>query len=472
MNEELHKDPIEDFFKRSFEGFKVEPPEEMWPQIEAKIPPKPKAIWWALLRKTFIPMVILLGMGAIFIVIWQHQNTKKLMLDLQIQNKKIQALEAQIEAIQGQEGNLKTIGNTKTIEESKLTAKAEEQDKDRTGGGVEHPQTPPIQLITKTLNPKTRLPNNGKDSEKDKQPTWAESRAQIPSVHLSTILKAGPMSALPGKRPAFLLSEGHSEQIPSLLKQEQKTEPAFYYGLFTEALFSNQNLGYRPQFALMPIKTGQVNWGMGLTAGLQISSRFGLQSGLGFRWYNFHIQDVASLNYTFENTTINSEGQIIGNYQIPELGGISLTSQVKNNAQNDGADIQEGVSFNLVYDLGYQLQYYSIPVQLTYTIGNKRLKTQLTGGLIFHTTFGDKLQHRFINLSFNRLSPSNLELEVLALKNNFLEIGVGLGLQYEWTSHIQFGVGTTFYNAITPMTDKSHQSFGLNLNLNYRFTSN
>lgn len=466
MAEDLHNDPLENFFKKNFEGFEAEPDDGVWGMIEANIPPKPSVGWWQVVKKMLLPLGIALCLGAIIVAVWQYRNARILVQQLKLKNEEVINLEEQLI----KEREAAKTANEKNVPEAIPGASVPRQthpvpvddtqtqasdDEARSGSYLKpNPGTRDFQIITQE-DEAIALGDVSSDS----------------SVHLSANVNAGPLAALPVSGPAFLVFRDTAETFPEWQASQKRKGPAFYYGAFGEALWTNQNLAYRSQLNTDPGKTAQLSWATGLRAGLTFSHHLGVETGLDFRWYNFNIRDFANLTYTFENTTTNTEGQILGNYSISSLGAVALSTQVKNAVQNDGEDIQEGASFFMNYDLNYQLRYYTLPLFMTYTMGKKRVKTQLRAGILLHSTLGEGLNENLVAFSFNRLSPSTLELEVTALKKNFLEMNLGVNVQYEWTPQLHIGIGTNVYHTLTPMISKRHQSLGINLNFNYTFNS-
>lgn len=470
MAEDLHNDPLEEFFKKNFEEFEAEPEDGMWALIEAGIPPKPSAGWWLALKRILLPGVLLLGAGAIIIAIWQYREAKWLVQALDEKSEEVIYLEAQLaEATKSKTSSKESIvqmNSTINRENAEVLNSAQ----NNLAAKVRIFKSTQGQLLNTPTNKKQDLLKGQVIIQTDEVISEIDPSSDS-TDHLSANLDAGPLAALPFLEPAFLIFNDTSEYFLEKVVGQQKNSPSFYYGAFAEVFWFNQHLDYRTFQNGNALKTAQLGWGVGMKAGLQLSNRLGFETGLGFRWYNFKIHDLATLFYTFENTSINAEGQVVGSYYVPTEGAVALQARVNNSVQNDGGDIEEGSSFILNYDLDYQLRYYTLPLYLTYTFGEKRLKTQLRGGVLLNATLGERLDENLLRFSFNRLSPADLELEVSDLKNNFLEMNLGLNLQYEWIPQIQVGLGTNFYHSISPMVSKSHQSLGLNLNLNYTFNS-
>lgn len=481
MAEELHNDPLEGFFKNAFEGFEAEPDNEMWGQIKASIPPKPVSAWWLFFRKWQRFGLLLIGSVAIFVALWQYQQKRQLATQLERQKGEISALQEQLTALQEQSQNMP--GNAGGERQEKMYP--QERTLQTSTTTVQHPTT---RKETKTLRLSSSFVTEAPVSFKPEsqaleqvgaaEPELKSKKAGSPidtasqtSIHLSANLQVGPLLNLTGKGPAFLPDELPTESLLELVKTKEKPGPVFYYGTHAEALFYNQDLNYRRQALVGGAKVASMGWGFGITAGLQLGKRFGIQSGLGFRWYNFRFQDAVNLVYTSENTTTNSAGQIVGNYAIASLGGVELSTRIKNSVQQDELDISDGDIFSLVYDLNYQLRYYTIPLQVTYGLGNGRWKTQFRTGVLLHTTLGEKLNERFVNLSHSRLSPAGMELEIASLRSSFLELAAGAQVQYQWTSKMELGLGTTWYHTLTPMAEESHTSLGIDLSFNYKFTA-
>ncbi len=137
MDDNLHKDQLEEFFRNAIEDYTEEPPDDWWEELEAKIPPKPilvKRLWqqynWA------VAAILLVALGGA-LLFWNSQQQQKLTAQLDEQQEVIEGLTQQIDHLsdkitdQNNTHSTSASNLTTTAPRPELVAEKTDKDKDK-----------------------------------------------------------------------------------------------------------------------------------------------------------------------------------------------------------------------------------------------------------------------------------------------------------------------------------------------------
>ena len=112
---------------------------------------------------------------------------------------------------------------------------------------------------------------------------------------------------------------------------------------------------------------------------------------------------------------------------------------------------------------------------MRYGFKEDKLSLNLKGGIQFHNLIGDKVRNisagvfdAAMNGSSDRLMVDNSSLQVETTRDNFIEAGVGFGVNYALSKSIEVGIEPTVYKAVTSMFDKRPWSVGINAGVTIR----
>ena len=499
MSDEIRKDRLEEFFRTHLEHFEEDPGEALFADIAANIPPKPSL--WEKFRGWILPSLGLILLAALIFSLLQYRNVKDLSSQVNEQTQEIEGLKKQLESIEENTISANTDTDTNETEQqgietqnnkainSNSTAQFNysntEAAKTKTSSSTLEPKNSAIQETTKSIDNFSQ--NNlqftsdensefvsASDERKDLEKTSTDVNTKEQSQEKQeTALSAflGPLSPIQQLELALLDSKLSEEEVKAF-DAPIENYPHFYYMAYFEPMRMRE-LGVSGIAVDSSTLNGSVS-NYGLLGGLQFSKHWSIQTGLGFRNINVGLENnIRSFDYTLRNAVTDDNGFVTSEF-IVGTGMKDIVLKLTNELQNDGKDIEGGESFRIELNVPYALRYYHVPLWLRYHHDEGKYHLSVKLGVIYHALMGEKYGNITSEItgdhpSINRLKFNSIDINVPSTKNNFIELGAGIGIQYELTKNIRVGVDPTFYRSLNPVFERNTWGVGLHTNISYRF---
>lgn len=481
MADNYNNDGLEAFFRRRMENYEETPRPEMWDKIGANIPPKPVAAWWkrpGWWLGIFLSAVILLSL-------WQFQRIHQFK---QIINKQ----KADIENLQKEKITPRQTPENKDVLETSLPVQGDSSDPNATDGGKvdqsriiaqvkkEQPQNSPKENLVLNQNNKNTakdtppVTDNGKiENSKDKNPGVLENEISAPERVIATPKPA--VNYLVTRQPSVIKTI--QSDIPAKAKVAPISNAGFYFSLsggslttayngplnrsYSEALNSSRN-------DFNPFNTARDEFTF--LAGIQFNKKWSIETGVGYRANRVSIFHSQSFHYS-EDVTFgyDQDGNPIGNYSSTGDQAPAFRYEILNTIQQDGMDIEEGDEFFIDASFKYNSRYFSIPFWVKYRIGKKRLHGYAKTGFAWNFLADSNKNLRASSLSADRLSLERVDFKYDALNDAFMELGVAMGLGFDFNQHYSIGLEALYYHSVASVLKTKQDALGVSMALKYQF---
>lgn len=499
MSDEIRKDRLEEFFRTHLEHFEEDPGEALFADIAANIPPKPSI--WEKIRTWLLPSLLVALLLALLFSGLQYFNVKHLSSQVDEQTQEIEGLKKQLESIE--ETTNSSIITNEIEQQSTAT-----QNNKAISSGDEIQAIQPNQKATKTKTnfatqkagnqpPKVVLnftenqtsnnlqivadeADSATTTNFDEEKTVEEisnnpssSEQSQEGQELSSAAFLGPLNPIQSLKLALLDSKLEEEEVRAF-DAAVENYPHFYYMLYFEPMLL-KGIGSPGFQALDSTTTTGFAVNYGLLGGLQFSKHWSVQTGLGFRNISAGLNNLEQdFSYTLRNSVTDDNGFVTSEFIVNELGPKDITLKLTNQIQNDGKDVEGGTPFRVSLNVPYALRYYHVPLWIRYHYNKKKLHLTAKLGVVYHALMGDRYGKINVQISgdhpsIGRLKYNDININIPSTQNNFLEIGAGLGVQYELSSKLFIGVDPTYYRSLNPVFDEKIWGLGLHANISYRF---
>ena len=490
MSDETRKDRLEEFFRTHLEHFEEDPGEGLFAEIAGNIPAKPGL--WDTFKAWIMPGLGICLMAAVLFSLFQYFNVKNLSSQVDIQSQEIEGLKKQLEAFEEngfdsykEEQSLNNITAKENNSFTHIIRKNQKQEINlanntktykatKTGSTSKQSNFPePKDVLNQELlvqsNRNNLLNFQAPGSGKIEGQNVAESEVQS---HTFNFLD--PFAPIPTLDFGLLEAKENSPDVKPL-DATPKSFPHFYYTLFYEPLYMSEILPTpTTTIAGVPSVLEGFATSYGVMAGLRISERFSVQTGLGFRSIQTGLSNQAfSLVYSTSNSRVEADGSVTNDYTLGELEGKQITVAINNSLLNDGNDVLVGDPFSGRFSAQYALNYYYIPLWVKYHFKTKKVHFSPKVGAVYHALMGDNFRGASGTIfggasNLNRLNFQELAINIPSAKNNYIELGLGFGVQYELTSAIKIGLDPTYYRSLQPIFENKAWSLGFNANISYQ----
>lgn len=491
MENNLNKDGLEDFLRKSFEKYDDSPSDNLWDKIEADLGEAPKSpsrivgVWknWSLAAAA-----VLIGL-----IISQHIFYSQKIIQLAGQ------LEQHTLALKKLDDQLKTNEAAALIEQASPSIEQPITSNINNTLTSTKPTATEKHLATTSnssnVNTVSSVANN--DAIKEPVPTSSmgdQMVQQISSPPYPTreliknfifleqpVLQAIPFANIE-KKPTLI----NAVKTPAI--NPVSTSNKWSIGIHSRHMWTQAKIsrlmflpppntpGHRSIFNNLPTKQGETKW-VGLTASKDLTSNWFVQSGLYFKEAN--CSSNIKIRFKFKDFDEHAGGsgqQHDVEYSLYTAGG-SVEMELRADQTDPNEIIDEEEDINLRIETAHQIRQLSIPVEVGYKMGNGRLQFQSTGGLIVNFLLdndfeiagaaldNDKLMIQHTNRS-NKSGPQ--------LRKTTLDYTVGAGIAYHLSPRVELHATPTLIGSISNrhndlLFKSSELSAGMDIGMNYRF---
>ena len=104
----------------------------------------------------------------------------------------------------------------------------------------------------------------------------------------------------------------------------------------------------------------------------------------------------------------------------------------------------------------------------------KKIALSIKTGLVYHSLMGEKYGSTLVSISgdhpsVSRLSFKDISINIPSTQNDYLELGIGIGMEYELFSNLNIGLEPTYYRSLNPVFFNETWALGFGANVSYRF---
>jgi hypothetical protein len=507
MDENLHKDNLEEFFRKSFEEQKSMPPEEDWDMPSNNI-------WGGIssgisVQKPMIPFYQnwkfwAISVAAISMVVfyqfWTYQqrysqfseqlNTQteafeSLKETLQSEQKKVQNLESQITTIESNiESNNTTNNNTQKPDNQFIEIKNNQKNQNQKSSkkatntnllikeeAVENQilRKEKNQLSNESSSPEGSMFSTSKEqlpaSEKSDKKTQKKER-----IFASNISKITTQNALISFENSTYLNidfpkvknvwTAFNKQpiVPSSNKNWSLTAHA-------SPLFAKRNSKLKmPNFNRPMGETDLVNpsYGLGLNLSYHPNKKWSIWSGLSYQNLDLASNNRLEFKYSEMGAFDDEKGLKTRDYDIEmssTFADLVVEFRVSNDIQNDGFDYQEGAPVLAKVESNLHMETIGIPIGVARHFEFGKWSLSLKAAAIPTFVISDDLSINKIHFPDNRLQVKSAKFKVNPYRNhinNFTFDGqLAVGIHYEITPNLQLDLAPTVRTNLTPFFETS-----------------
>ena len=498
MSHEHKKFRIENLFKSNLKNNPQDPGDELWNEIEENIPERPSSASFFYSRRLILALIIICLLPILYLI-FDQVNWSAIFKSEDTPVPHQQQMEP-LEEKKSEFGKRINISPEVAIVEPEDATVAAQQEPVIADQKVPQRKAPATATAPKAPATATapKAPSSSKedidaeepifefimddlqisffdDSSEDQAPLAPEYFNPIPKAahtvsaltylpHLEVGVEQEMEAALSAQDLIPFIDVEEMIQRPKARRSEH-TYPHFIYRTMAEPMFRVHETTNSNQ-----VRVNDRIINLGLSAGVQLNKHWSFSTGLGSRNHDLRMRGMVYMTYSTDNVNTDAQGRQTGSYLIsPEDNpSINLRSTIVNSLMYDGEDIENGDQFGVDISGTYRLKYHSIPAWIRYEFGGDRLFFNLRGGIQFHNLVGDEVKNLSASVfdlvsngSSERLSVDHSSVQVETIQDNFIEAGLGFGVNYALSKSIDIGVEPAAYKAITPMFDQKPWSFGM-----------
>jgi|GEM_PF-1952023 len=470
------RDQLEEFVKNQLSSYEELPSDGLWKRIEGVIPmrakgAKPPWVWW------FCGALVVLS-GLLF---WHFHSVEQWKGKVQQQEVAIQQLWEEIEALQ-----LETVARNQwegTSSPSNIVAEKSIQAERSSEGLLEGSKTPLFNHAVRKDIPTKELQKNVETNALPpiKKPTSSlPTRQKTETTTISPVTL--PASLLPVQATLAVQAQENARGDFEALKITSTKQPRWSVGawfeganfhdnpiraLWKRARRSENASGDTPTFyANNPSSTKTV----GLFLDFDLNRRWSIRTGLGYKDQRRPLGGDFEFTYSLDNSQMNALGHSVRPYRYyDESHNISISTIIANALSNGSGELEPGEVFEMDFAAYQQTRYVSIPLWLTYRMGQGRLKYHLRTGVTWNDLIGNSSKIRYLSLSFSQLYYQGHAISDGAIQVGYLDVGFGYGLEYGLMPHLGLYMDGVMYKSITPIFDRQPFSLGLGGGIRYQF---
>jgi hypothetical protein len=256
-------------------------------------------------------------------------------------------------------------------------------------------------------------------------------------------------------------------------------KPSFYLGGYTAYNHTSRVVGHKPNqpgralFEVQENGQGSLEWG--LRAGLQLSPRWAVESGLSAFSIRQESRQAFRVRYDPGRERPVGSGQLEATYAlaIPSAYGTSeLDVDLRRAASQP---LLPGAYLALEVHAQQRLRFVSIPLTLHYHLLNRRFQLGLKGGLALSFLQSTSLQTTVQSRRAGLMVPDARVRERFAeVRSANLDYLLGLSAHYRLTPSLSLVLEPTYRKNLQPLTESPNFSssafaWGLQAGVNYRF---
>ena len=503
MEKEFQNDDMEAFFRKAFgelgdapseDGWDT-PSDDVWAGIQRAIP-GPKPAWWTLFR---LWAATLFAIGLLLVLLsglWGHYRKLESKIEQQaLANEKLQLV---VDSLQRQLGRQEDSAAPKvSIESGKAMVAGEKLAPDisrplgsqgvRSRGSLSGWDEEKIKLLT------TEGQESGQSGKNSALPEQApmvivgdKPVSPTPSEGLFARVAMSPL--LPVPLPGLSVSKvvaGSNEptlKISLDLIRPVRSKPGFYLGAYTAWNYTSRDLFSKKMGADQPVRPifeareqGQGSMEFGVRAGLQLSRRWALESGVGAFSIRQQSRQLFRIIFDPSREQPDGSGVLESTYAlaVPSAFGESQIEVGLRRAASQ--QIIPGEAIGLEISSRQQLRFVSIPLVARYDLLSGRFGLGVKGGLAFNFLQATSLQTAVqIHRSGLRAPVTRVRQRFSEVRDTNLDYILGLSARYRLWAGLEAELQPAYRRNLQPITARQDfltrsYALGLQLGVNYRF---
>lgn len=529
MKDDLHKDKLEDFLRKSLEGHSEAPPSDMWSKIAANLEPPVAELptqsaprlrvlrnWWSVAAAAAVVVGLLVG---------QH-----LYFNGQI-NKLNEALKANATQLKQMEQQWLVVEEKKQSEQTMLPIEGAQEGTTAQGTAVAEPKTQVIEnqkaaaqgsavANAPAISPKQKKQRNGTDAAAQNTPTAIE-KSKVPTDDGTIVNQEKTANTVAStnaitKAPAAELATAKQTEMPLIsgLKLTPIDIPAEKAPLANAIIPVQKQIGTRLSIGLqtMPMFTkaeirniredrdphggpggpfdkhksfkldtvSYKSWMTGVAIEANLTPRLRIGTGLNYRTLNSEGTHTICLD--FKDKDNGEPGQPPSQHEHDfeyTLNTAAGTVQMAVRAESDdlASTIPDTEKVEATIKTSEHLAFASIPFYANYSFGNGRLRVLAKAGIALNFLLDSDFsiidiasqndRFRFDRQKPQKGAPSDLQ----SLSASYM---AGLGLEYQLTKSLSLRAEPTVMGSLTslhnnPFIESTEISAGLNMGVVYSF---
>jgi len=440
------KDKFEQFFQDNLKDYNSSPSDDLWSELEHRIPPPPKS---SSSRKVGGWLFFLIGIVLLFSIIqfWNYETEiETINQTLEKQEQKITSISNDLknsiakksdEIIDKASDNLSE--GTEIVDSKKneilSSKKISKSSSSFTNNSFEEDMLEEIQDVNILLNAGTITTRNENSFS-------SEIKDIKPKVDFVTIEEVGEINPLKLFLDTSTDLEKFDRPVYKLLdfKYPKTRNGSFelfrnYSWVYPKLTFENEGI---PSTSL-PSR----NIDIGIFYGVKLTNRIILQFGVSYGKEYTGLQFRKFLDYAENEILVDNDlTQTKYRYQFnTNYGRQIFDSFILNEKENDGQDVVAGDDFFMDIEVIRRQQYLTVPVVLKYFWSNpdKRLSGSLKFGVFQKFNF---LEDQLAEISVNNISKSRLSYERTTIRQvgnatvRDVSFILGTGFEYKFDSQL------------------------------------
>lgn len=491
MDENLHKDNLEEFFKKSFEELDKQsakdwdtPSTQVWEGINKGINPVSGAslfsLTWTKISVAAAISILLISIG---VLVNQNANLSDQLNEQAAVIEKLQ--EAVIED---------TVENNIVTKEA-TTAIIDENISDNDNPNLTHNQFLSRQdyskqskkieennlLITETNAPATIAAETTKEDENN--PNQIENNPESSKEveeDKAIIAALAPLQDIKGTmlQPVSLVKEDEVALDDFVLKSPRSKR--FYLNVYASPNFTYRDFNMNRPFPGpgdidIDAEKGSYSIEWGAKIGMDVSRRWSVETGLSFYRIKHKSKFTKAFPYMMDNELPESQGELESVYALSVPASYGNSEVDVSIYRPESQNIPEGTLLDVTLRNKQDLKFVSIPLLLTYQLSNGQIALGVKGGLAWNKlNKNDIISDAEANLEGLRARVKDHHRMPRPIKKNSVDYILGFEANYQINSQWSVEVEPTYRKSLKPVVDNDFfdttpYAFGLNAGVNYHF---
>nr|HQU57762.1 hypothetical protein [Saprospiraceae bacterium] len=261
-----------------------------------------------------------------------------------------------------------------------------------------------------------------------------------------------------------------------------RSKPRFYLGAYTAWNYTSRDLFSKKMGADQPVRPifeareqGQGSMEFGVRAGLQLSRRWALESGVGAFSIRQQSRQLFRIIFDPSREQPDGSGVLESTYAlaVPSAFGESQIEVGLRRAASQ--QIIPGEAIGLEISSRQQLRFVSIPLVARYDLLSGRFGLGVKGGLAFNFLQATSLQTAVqIHRSGLRAPVTRVRQRFSEVRDTNLDYILGLSARYRLWAGLEAELQPAYRRNLQPITARQDfltrsYALGLQLGVNYRF---
>lgn len=471
------RDQLEEFVKNQLSHYEELPSDGLWRRIEGLIP-MPRRVakpgwFWGLLTA-----ILVLG----GIVGWHIYSIHQWKEKAENQEEAIEELRAELDALQLEVANRQSSAGSGLT--SKQQAPAENRDLPITTDKIKVSPSTSLQkasastvfqqqiaehakvIQAQPLSPlNTNVLETSAEEETEAMSSRSTWQALEPIQEQASFLpmKDSPLDLKPlGIAP----SKPHRWSIGAWMEGTNFHDNPVN-ALWRRARRAEDSSGDTPSFyANNPSSTKTV----GFFIDFDLNRRWSIRTGLGYKDQRRPLGGDFIFEYTLEDSQMNALGHSVSPYNYyDESHNISIRTIIANELSNEPNGLEPGELFEMDFAAYQHTSYVSLPLWISYRMGQGRLKYHMRTGLVWNDLISNSSKIRYLSFSFSQLYYQGHAINDGTIQVGYLDVGLGYGLEYALNPKLGLYFDGVMYKSVTPIFDRQPFSLGMGGGLRYQF---